>query len=181
MELGGSAFTTVRIHEPRSSRLANFSAFNAALAIIGCLIVSRPIWDCPEILSIADREASFSALDQSLKVLDGIDEGHSTLSICKAYLEELVRVAEPLRTQARLGDDGFLDLNPPTGVPMSDLNALPQPYNGHAGQATNVQTAHGPMSPFRQFISDAELESFLFPLDMQLAGGHVAGTDQPLI
>lgn len=38
-----------------------------------------------------------------------------------------------------------------------------------------------PSSLFRQFSSNADLESFLFPVDMQSFGGHLMGFDQPFI
>lgn len=126
-----------------------YYTFNASLAILGGLVVSRERWDCPSILSKSQRESAIEALYQTLDVLDGLDKGHSTVTRVRSYLQELISVAAPL-------------LNNETAVSLNN-------------STYNADLAAGMSMPFdqnslRQLASDVELESFLFPTDMQLSG-----------
>ncbi|KAK4502557.1 hypothetical protein PRZ48_005983 [Zasmidium cellare] len=128
-----------------------YYTFNASLAILGALVVSRERWDCPSILTKKQRESAIEALYQTLGVLDGLDKGHSTVTRCRSYIQELIAVASPL-----LSDED----------PVQFDNA-----------SFNADFTAGMSMPFdqnslRQLASNVDLESFLFPTDLTALSGN---------
>lgn len=129
-----------------------YYTFNALLAILGGLVVSRERWDCPSILSKKQRESAIEALYQTLGVLDGLDKGHSTVTRCRSYIQELIAVASPILNE----DETTVQLD---------------------NTAFNADFTTGMSMPFdqdslRQLASDVDLESFMFPTDLTALSGN---------
>ncbi|KAK4623576.1 hypothetical protein CLAFUW4_05543 [Fulvia fulva] len=157
-----------------------YYTFNACLAILAGLAVSQPGTASAELLTKQEQDAAFKALQQSLEVLDCMDpsgEGPSTVTRCRDYLKELVSIAEPMRIGMVVTRDAistaFTNGAYDTSYDPAMVSTLPMTASSMGYMA--------PSSLFRQFSSNADLESFLFPVDMQSFGGHLMGFDQPFI
>ena len=161
-----------------------FVAFNAALAICGCIQASRPIWDCPELLPPVEVDAAFGELDRAVNIFDALNEGHSTVTKCKACLEELMQMIKLLPNQGRLHGSGLSlshssrlsGLAPPAMIAASSQGMQP---NSNASAPNNGHSASSLMAP--GFMLDTELDGFLFPIEFQTGSRDLSTVDPFLI
>lgn len=152
-----------------------YYVFQASLTIIASLIISRVSWGEQEILTTSDRTTACQTLHDTLQILDAFDEGHLTISRTRTYLQDLVRIAAPFyNEQPDAGVNSVSISQPASGV----NNRFPSSGLGYSVQQPVPMMAS---STFRQFASDIDLESFMFPTEMQNFGGPFTGTEQPLI
>lgn len=133
-------------------------------AILATMLISRPAWADVEMLTKNERESASIALDKSLQILDGLDEGHSTVSRCRAYLQELISIACPLQGNAGTNNASLSSAIPGASIP--DFG-IPQDFSQNGMQ--------------QPYAPDVDFENFLFPADLHAFGDTFAAFNQSLV